>query len=150
MRANEILLELGDAIYPYTQVGNKLVATLKDGRVLDLAFWRTAGRTGTELEIIFGVDDETEMTGGGDQFKIMATVIDMIAQHLGAASEQRTPNRKSIDTVYFTAQAAERSRVKYYTRRLVPVVTQALRAEDPRWTFETNVADGLHAFVWRR
>ena len=67
MKASEILLELGNAIYPYTQAGNKLVAQLKDGRVLDLAFWRT----GTELEIIFGVDDETEMTGGGDQFKIM-------------------------------------------------------------------------------
>ena len=146
MRANEILLELGNAIYPYTQVGNKLIAQLKDGRVLDLAFWRT----GTELEIIFGVDDETEMTGGGDQFKIMATVIDMITRHLGAASEERTPGRKSINTVYFTAEASERSRVKYYTRRLVPVVTNALRAEDPSWTFETNLVDGQHAFVWRR
>lgn len=146
MRANEILLELGDAIYPYTQVGNKLVATLRDGRVLDLAFWRT----GTELEIIFGVNDETEMTGGGDQFKIMATVIDMITRHLGAASEQRTPNRKPITTVYFTAAANERSRVKYYTRRLVPVVTLALRAEDPSWTFSTDLVDGQQAFIWRR
>lgn len=79
---------------------------------------------GDELAINFNRNGQFELTGQGDQYKILFTVKDIIEKYLPKISH-------SVNGIMFTADENEHSRVKLYAKRVVPLITQLL---DSDWT----------------
>ena len=82
--------------------GMTFMTKLDDGRKLKVRF----DEDFTEVEIIFLVDEKSSLTGGGDAFRIFATVKEIIEKNIDYLEE--------FDVVFFAAKTSEQSRVKLY------------------------------------
>ena len=98
MRANEILLELGDASYPYEPAGVKghFVATTDRGDTLRVIIDNQQGI----INVGFSVNMKVALSNSGDQFKILATVANVIRNELPGEAA-------TADIVTFSADSDE-------------------------------------------
>ncbi len=149
MRVAEILLELGNARYPYQQTGpGTWTAQLPSGKELAVEFeietrFSPAGgnRRAKNLNISFFVNDDYRISGEGDQFRVFATVMQVLANELPRAIQ---PDVKFVD---FTADYDEPSRIALYTRA-APRIDRILRTISDQWQFEKiNYGQSIR-FVW--
>jgi hypothetical protein len=100
-------LEAFDKPYEWKKVksemdGKAYAAKLDGGRKLKVLFEEDFNT----VEIIFFVDNEVSLTGGGDAFRILATVKEII--------EKNIKYLKKFSLVYFTAKTSEKSRIDLY------------------------------------
>jgi hypothetical protein len=83
MRINELLTEVGDNPYPsklVQKIGKEYKSfASKDGRIQLTMVVKNQGRI---LDINFVVDGSADITGGGDQFRIFSTALDIIDKNL--------------------------------------------------------------------
>jgi len=128
MRINEILTEVGDKPYP-----SKLIQKIgrdyksfasKDGKIQLTMIARQQGKL---LDINFVVDGSAEITGGGDQFRIFSTVIDILNKNLPQMIRQVKPA-----SISFSAKTGDASRVKLYNKYGVQYFNKLL---GPDWKF---------------
>lgn len=99
------------------------------------------------LEISFDVDGEQELTGGGNQFAIFATVIAIIKSNLAKIVKQY-----NIKHVEFSATRDEPSRVRLYQRRMMPILDQVFASpelSDQNWVSSINADDYKAKFIWQ-
>lgn len=147
MLIEEIIQEIRAEPYPYTVEEkthgelSQLSAsfTTRDQSTITV---RLTSRGIESLSIMFDRNGEFKISSTGDQFKILFTVLKIIEEHLPEVSE-------SVNTVLFTADNDEPSRVRLYQNRLVPVISRILGSG---WTKQPpNVSPfGSHYFVWNR
>lgn len=137
MKASEILLELGDASYPYKSAGVKghFVATTDRGDKLRVIIDNQQGI----INIGFWVNMKVALSNRGDQFKILATVANVIRNELPGEAA-------TADIVTFSADSDEPSRVRLYDRRVVPMINKLL---GPDWQFYTDDLGGK-VYIWSR
>lgn len=137
MRANEILLELGNASYPYepAEVKGHFVATTDRGDTLRVIIDNQQGI----INIGFSVNMKVTLSNRGDQFKILATVANVIRNELPGEAV-------TADIVTFSADSDEPSRVRLYDRRVVPMINKLL---GPDWQFYTDDLGGK-VYMWAR
>lgn len=105
----------------------------------------------SRLTILFHYTDEdkniqgtTEMTGTGNEFRVLATVSKIVKEYLS-----ENPNK--YDIIQFIAKSKDRSRVSFYTKRLVPLLKAELGSQwnldiirdenDPDVTYEFSKED---------
>lgn len=79
-------------------------------------------------EVIFSDDDRTKATGGGQEFEVFATVLKLMKQY----TEQNP-----TETLTFTADNAEPSRVALYNKMVKRFVPNAMVDADKRDTTYT-------------
>ena len=137
MKASEILLELGDASYPYKSVGVRghFVATTARGDNLRVIIDNQQGI----VNIGFSVNTKVALSNRGDQFKILSTVANIIRNELPAAAT-------AADIVTFSADTSEPSRIKLYDRRVVPLINKVLGSG---WNYSTDDL-GSKVYFWAR
>jgi len=66
-------------------------------------------------EVFFKVNDEIELTGGGDAYLILSTVVAIIKEFI---------NKHHPAAIYFTADKKERSRIKLYNTLVSKLASQ--------------------------
>ena len=149
MRASEVITELGNAVYPYTETfpGEFSVALPNDKELTvsilqDSMLSNDPDRGFLEgLSIEFALDGDFYLTGTGDQFRILATVMAIVKAHLPKLA---APD--DVEFVRFSADTAEPSRVRLY-RRAAPKIEQILQAMPVRWRFSERTRLAVE-FTW--
>lgn len=148
MKVTEILTELGNKPYPFkldpdSDKTSKWV-TSKDGKIsLFMQGKEVYGQQhGWIIDISFRVNGEIKQTGGGDQFRIFATVAQMIQKRLPPMINQLDPM-----AVFFHASNEEQSRVGLYDRRAVDFFNKLL---GPGWEFNRTVGPKDTLYQWTR
>lgn len=124
MLIEEIITEIRAEPYPYTVKhkdgvrSSSIEATFetRDGSEIEVLIVRLPDN---QVEILFSRNGQIKAPGTGDQFRILFTIQEIIRQHLNTIAEH-------ADQVLFTADSAEPSRVRLYTNRVVPLVSQIL------------------------
>lgn len=115
------LKETGDSYYPFKQYKNKpdelgFNFETDDGREVDMTFIATNDNN-TDWDVAFDVDSSMGVTGRGDQFKILSTVLKILSSFI----ESKNP-----EEFHFTADKAKdissgeknTSRSKLYKRAM--------------------------------
>jgi len=151
MRAKEIINELGNAGYQYQQEQPGLyIAQLPSGEELIVQFVRDVkmapiggNRRAAFITIEFFVGDEYRLTGTGDQFRILATVMKILQDELPRVIAP------DIEFVDFTAESDEPSRIALYTKA-APRITQILQSTGDQWKFDKTDYGSLIRFLWYR
>ena len=137
MRACDILNELGDSTYPgYPAVNDD-----------DYIEYHTEGgptvylnKSGfSDITIEFTVKGRSDITGSGNAFKILSTVGQVISKYLPNMVDEHT------NTVSFTADNREDSRVSLYRNRVVPRISNILGAD---WRYEEVQEPTATKFQW--
>lgn len=152
MKAKEIINELGNASYPYVEpfpgeysvalpTGKELYVTILPDTMLNSNSTGFAYQDGLNIE--FALDGEYEMTGTGDQFRILATVMKIVRNHL-----PQLASPEDVRFVRFTADSDEPSRVSLY-RRAAPRIGQILQAMPARWQFTERGGRSV-SFLWTK
>ena len=148
MFLKELITEVGSNPLPYqvnTEEDNYWEILCPE---LNLSMYLTRGSLfGTNsfdaVFVEFYVGDRRDITGRGNEIKILSTVKNMI--------EKELKNFIDISDCYVTfgAEKSEESRVKLYARRAVPIVSQLL---GPKWqSFDNNRDDrSIETFTWIR
>ena len=128
MRINELLTEVGDNPYPsklVQKIGKEYKSfASKDGRIQLTMVVKNRGRI---LDINFVVDGSADITGGGDQFRIFSTALDIIDKNLPEMILKTKPT-----SVSFSAKTGDSSRVKLYNKYGVQHFNKLL---GPDWKF---------------
>lgn len=83
-------------------------------------------RKSNGYEAVFTINDQTKMTGGGEQFEILSTVLQAI---------KKFADKHPKSAIMFSADKDEPSRVKVYHRMVKRFVPNATIEEHP---FETQ------------
>lgn len=100
-----------------------------------------------QLLINFSKNDQHKLTGQGDQFRILFTVMDFYQKALPKMIEKFPTN-----SVTFSADASEPSRVKLYRKRAVPEFSKILgnewRPANEKTSSYSKVSDV--EFTWER
>lgn len=93
--------------------------------------------------IEFYVGDRRDLTGRGNEIKILSTVKSMLERDLKNFID---PNDRYVT---FGAERSEESRVRLYARRAAPMVSQILGAD---WEiFDNNRPDrSIESFTWKK
>ena len=152
MLVNEILTELKDNPEPFSVVSmdNDCAEIAADSIGLTLYLTRSLGPGGNDdmITLEFSVNGRYNMTGKGNAFKVLSTVMAMIRQQLPRFV------KPTDNYVAFTSDAAESSRTSLY-RRAVPQITGLLHTLDYAWHIDTDADKyGYSAssvpFVWTR
>lgn len=145
MLIEEVITEIRAEPYPYevinrsTSESTTIIASFKarDDSMVKVII---SGIKGAEAEISFTRNGRVKASGTGDQFRILITVQDVIQKYLNKVADEAAE-------LLFTADADEPSRVKLYTNRVVPLVSQILGSG---WTKpQIRHADEV-VYVWRR
>lgn len=147
MKLGELVLEVGTNPLPYQlNVDDEYWEMLCPE--LNLAVYFSRGslfRTNSydAVFIEFAVGDRKDMTGKGNEIKILSTVKNILERELKGFIDP------GINYVSFGAEREDLSRVKLYARRAVPIVGQLL---GPGWeVFDNNSADrSIESFTWKR
>jgi hypothetical protein len=95
------------------------------------------------LNIEFALDGEYALTGTGDQFRILATVMKIVRNHLPQLAAP-----EDVRFVRFTADSDEPSRVSLY-QRAAPKIGQILQAMPVRWRFSERPGRSV-SFLWTK
>ena len=152
MLVNEILTELKDNPEPFSVVSmdNDYAEIAADSIGLTLYLVRSLGPGGEDDMIIleFSVNGKYNITGKGNAFKILSTVMAMIRQQLPRFM------KRTDKYVAFTSEAYEPSRTSLY-RRATPQITGLLHTLDYAWHIDTDIDKyGYSAntvpFIWTR
>lgn len=140
------LFEIRVEPYPYQTKKHKenpdkyyLVSTFTstDGSEINVEFLVNIG---DEVTISFKRDGSYNLIGKGDQYKILFTVKDIIEKYLFELSEQ-------VSYVSFSADMKEPSRVKLYTKRVVPIINSILGS---KWIGpEIKEVFGDQEYMWK-
>ena len=146
MRIKEFLTELGDKKSPYFKYhNNEFLSILSTGHELKVTFSRpTTLPIRNALEIEFTVDNSHSLTNHGNQFEVFSTVLNILQHEL---FKQLTENDKHV---IFTADMFEQSRVSFYTKKVVPLISKLLSNE---WQYSGEEEDThFHEmmFIWSR
>jgi len=115
MRANEILTELFTQPYPYRfgSTGNWAEFKAADGSDVEVRFNKFNDYR--VINISFERNGRYSLTGAGDSFKIMATVVKIVGEWI----QSKTP-----PIIMFTADLDEPSRVQLYARLTQKLIQQ--------------------------
>jgi len=157
MRFKEImaesnLTELGDNPYKYDKAptsSEQTTYTADNGKI-DVIFYNgleydsSSGKVIATIDIEFRVDDEIDITGGGDQYKIFSTVAQIIKKELPKFIHQHSLVSTSIR---FQAAIKDISRIRLYDNRVVRFFNQLLGAG---WQFSKTSDDEYTNYVWIR
>ena len=152
MRAKEIINELGNASYPYVEpfpgeysvalpTGKELYVTIMPDTMLNSDSTGFAYQDGLNIE--FALDGEYALTGTGDQFRILATVMKIVRNHLPQLAAP-----EDVRFVRFTADSDEPSRVSLY-QRAAPKIGQILQAMPVQWRFSERPGRSV-SFLWTK
>lgn len=142
MRANEFLTELGNKPYPFsleTNTKDFKTITTKDGKLTVYLEGKWSSQ-GWGIDIVFRVNGTTDMTGGGDQFRIFSTVAAILEKRLPTMINQLDPY-----AIWFHAKNADESRVSLYDKYAVRFFNQLL---GPDWKFETKTGPNDTLYQW--
>ena len=152
MLVNEILTELKDNPEPFSVVSmdNDYAEIAADSIGLTLYLARSLGPGGENdmITLEFSVNGKYNITGKGNAFKILSTVMAMIRQQLPRFM------KRTDKYVAFTSEAYEPSRTSLY-RRATPQITGLLHTLDYAWHIDTDTDKyGYSAntvpFIWTR
>lgn len=115
MRANEILTELFTQPYPYRfgSTGNWAEFKAADGSNVEVRFNKFNDYR--IINIVFERNGRYTLTGAGDSFKIMATVVKIVSEWIQS---------KNPPIIMFTADLDEPSRVQLYARLTQKLIQQ--------------------------
>lgn len=115
MRANEILTELFTQPYPYRfgSTGNWAEFKAADGSNVEVRFNKFNDYR--VINISFERNGRYSLTGAGDSFKIMATVVKIVGEWIQS---------KNPPIIMFTADLDEPSRVQLYARLTQKLIQQ--------------------------
>ena len=115
MRANEILTELFTQPYPYRfgSTGNWAEFKAADGSNVEVRFAKFNDYR--IINIVFERNGRYTLTGAGDSFKIMATVVKIVSEWIRS---------KNPPIIMFTADLDEPSRVQLYARLTQKLIQQ--------------------------
>ena len=115
MRANEILTELFTQPYPYQfdSTGNWAEFKAADGSDVEVRFNKFNDYR--VINISFDRNGRYSLTGDGDSFKIMATVVKIVGEWIQS---------KNPPIIMFTADLDEPSRVQLYARLTQKLIQQ--------------------------
>lgn len=140
MRAKDFITELADAPAPLTVTGKEKDFISIENRELNLVI-NFLRHYGTNVSIQFAVDDDFELTGAGNQYKILSTVHYALKKYLNWFL-------KPYDTeVSFSADRLEPSRVSLYNRIAPRYITPIL---GPDWKFSKQTYRDEIQYVWER
>ena len=133
MLVHDIINEIGNNPYPvkvksldkYYQVWET-----PDKNLRIVLSYRTPKNQPTVLETNFytGTDQTTELTGTGDQFRILATVAQVYSDNIPKMIKEFQPQ-----TFRFIAKSSDKGRIKLYTNRGVKLISQILGSQ---WKFD--------------
>lgn len=137
MKLHELLLELGNQWYPFELVAHEpeYMEIVSQGLTVYLT-----GMPNTIIE--FAVNGEYNLTGRGNAYRILATVVKILETYLPKMITEETR------TVFFGADKSEPSRVKLY-QRAVPVIGRIL-GNDWEYQKDTNSGNSIQTFTWTR
>lgn len=143
--SKEIITELGNASYPYTQLRDRIYqATTQEGKRIQVVFQLDSKpRVGFGVNLEFTVDDQFETSGRGDAFKIMATVMAVIKNELPKYIES-----DDVRFIEFLAKTSEPSRVAVYNRA-IPIISRVAQSVG-EWKFSKRKNDTWVIFHWRK
>ena len=143
MRATEFLTELGNKPYPYKidpgATKDYKVITTKDGKI-EVYLEGKIGSHGWAIDMLFKVNGTTDVTGGGDQFRIFSTVASILQKRLPAMMNQLDPY-----AIWFHAHNAEGSRISLYDRYAIRFFNKLF---GPDWKFSKTVGDKDTLYQW--
>lgn len=146
MLIEEIISEIRAEPYPYAvnETDNfsyhEIMASFETRDRSDIMVELYAQKRGT-LNITFDRNGDYDITGAGDQFRILVTVLKIIETYVPKLSEV-------ANQVLFSADLSEPSRVKLYQNRLVPIIDRLLGAG---WSKQPPVNNGfVQSFTWGR
>ena len=118
MRAIEFITEVGNTIMPYT-AGSMPNTKVFSIRSLDLNVMIGDIEERDQFLIGFMVKNQNDLTHEGNQFQILSNVKNIL--------EHELPNFKDkANSFYFFAKLDEPSRVKLYSKRVVPIISNIL------------------------
>lgn len=137
------LNELGNKPYPFkldpdSTKDYKSIVT-KDGKI-EVQLEGKWGSQGWGIDVLFKVDGTTDVTGGGDQFRIFSTVSQILKKRLPTMMNQLDPY-----AIWFHAHNAEQSRVSLYDKYAVRFFNQLLGSD---WKFEKKVGPKDTLYQW--
>lgn len=97
----------------------------------------------------FTRNGQYELTGQGDQFKILVTVVDFFKQYLPKMISEYNP-----EVVYFSGDVNEKSRIKLYSKRGASIVGKILGSSwvgptEKIWQDPKSGITDLN-FIWNR
>lgn len=95
----------------------------------------------------FSRENQHRMTGTGDQFRILSTVLDFYQKNL-----KKSIDRLGATTLMFSAESNEPSRVKLYSKRAVPEISAIIGSEwkGPAITRSQFGAGSEVEYTWTR
>ena len=140
MKIQQLITELGTFSYPFRvehQDRENMIIT-SDSAALKLYF----SRYRDQVEIEFSVGKRFLMTGQGNAFRILSTVLNMLEAHLGDFIQEQD------SIVLFGSEKSEPSRVSLYTRA-VPMISRIL-GRDWQYIDTDDSRSGLKTFKWVR
>lgn len=131
------LFELSNTFYPYEksskhQYGDDVYEFLSSNGLKYVVIFQIYSQTtiGIEFELVENTitysRSKVGISGTGDQFKILATIKNIIEHHLASIDLSK------IDQILFTSDPNESSRVKVYDK-FVPIMLKIL---GPNWKFD--------------
>lgn len=139
------LFEIQAEPYPYEitdRSNNRVITIIATFKTRDNSMVKVviSGAKGEDVEIAFTRNGRVKVSGTGDQFRILMTVKEIIEKCLSQVAKDATE-------ILFTADADEPSRVKLYTKRVVPLVSNILGSD---WSGpEIHPSDEV-VYVWKR
>lgn len=150
-----LLTEIVNSPYSYTtdydsnhSYGPTLSATFTNAENHTITARLSYSEKDNSIGLGFKRNNNPALTGEGDQFRILSTIIDFLKNNINKMFKKH-----NADTFYFSADVSEESRVKLYRKRAPLIISSIL---GPEWKGpeekQITQSDGLieMMFSWEK